>query len=92
VAVVARPDADLGERVAAAVELDPAASVSAEDLAAFSRTQLPNHEVPTDWWLLTDQLPMTEAGKVDKRKLNATWPSSLAVRTDSEQARQPRSR
>ncbi len=92
VAVVARPDTDLGERVAAAVELDPGASVSAEELAEFSRTQLPNHEVPTDWWLMTDQLPMTEAGKVDKRKLNASWPSELAVRTDSEQARLPRSR
>jgi long-chain acyl-CoA synthetase len=92
VAVVARPDSDLGERVGAAVELDPAASVSAQDLAEFARTHLPNHEVPTDWWLLTDQLPMTEAGKVDKRKLNATWPSALTVRTDSEQARPPRSR
>jgi long-chain acyl-CoA synthetase len=92
VAVVARPDADLGERVAAAIELDPAPPVSAEELAEFTRTQLPNHEVPTDWWLMTDQLPMTEAGKVDKRKLNASWPSRLAVRTDSEQARPPRSR
>src|SRR5437588_1639983 len=87
VAVVARPDADLGERVAAAVQLDPAASVSAVELADFARTQLPNHEVPTDWWLLTDQLPMTEAGKVDKRKLSASWPSELAVRTDSEPAK-----
>jgi long-chain acyl-CoA synthetase len=83
VAVVARPDADLGERVGAAVELDPAAPVSAGELADFARTQLPNHEVPSDWWLMTDQLPMTEAGKVDKRQLNANWPAELAVRTDS---------
>jgi len=62
------------------------------ELADFARTQLPNHEVPTDWWLLTDQLPMTEAGKVDKRKLSASWPSDLAVRTDSEPAKPPRSR
>jgi long-chain acyl-CoA synthetase len=74
VAVVARPDADLGERVAAAVQLDPAASTTAEELAEFAQTHLPKHEVPTDWWLLTDQLPMTEAGKVDKRKLNSMWP------------------
>jgi long-chain acyl-CoA synthetase len=80
-AVVARPDPDLGERVAAAIQLDPAASVSVDELAEFARTQLPNHEVPTDWWLLTDQLPMTEAGKVDKRKLRASWPTELAVRT-----------
>jgi long-chain acyl-CoA synthetase len=92
VAVVARPDADLGERVAAAVELDPAAAVSADELAEFARTQLPNHQVPTDWWLLTEQLPMTDAGKVDKRKLTASWPSGLAIRTDSEQARPQRSR
>ena len=92
VAVVARPDADLGERVAAAIELDPAAPATADELAEFTRTQLPNHEVPTDWWLMSDQLPMTEAGKVDKRKLKGSWPSGLAVRTDSEQARPPRSR
>jgi long-chain acyl-CoA synthetase len=92
VAVVARPDADLGERVAAAVQLDPAASTAAEELAEFAQTQLPKHEVPTDWWILTDQLPMTEAGKVDKRNLSASWPSALAVRTDSEPAKPPRSR
>jgi long-chain acyl-CoA synthetase len=87
VAVVARPDPDLGERVAAAVEVDPAAPVSAEDLAEFARTQLPNHEVPTDWWLLTNELPMTDAGKVDKRKLNAGWPEALAIRTESASTR-----
>ena len=75
VAVVARPDPDLGERVGAAVQLDPAELLSSEMLAEFARTQLPNHEVPTDWWILTDELPMTDAGKVDKRKLNASWPS-----------------
>ena len=75
VAVVARPDPDLGERVGAAVQLDPTARVSAEELAEFARTQLPNHEVPTDWWILTGELPMTDAGKIDKRKLKASWPS-----------------
>ena len=75
-AVVARPDPDLGERVAAAVELDPASSISAEELADFTRTQLPRNEVPSDWWLLKEQLPMTEAGKIDKRKLSASWPRS----------------
>ena len=83
VAVVARPDPDLGERVAAAIQLDPAAPVSAEELAEFAQTHLPKHEVPTEWWLSTDQLPMTEAGKVDKRMLTARWPSELAVRTAS---------
>jgi long-chain acyl-CoA synthetase len=75
-AVVARPDADLGERVAAAVELDPASTVSAAELADFTRTQLPRNEVPSDWWLLKEQLPMTEAGKIDKRKLSASWPAN----------------
>src|SRR5439155_22663453 len=76
VAVVARPDADLGERVAAAIQLDPTASVSTEELTEFARAQLPNHEVPTDWWLLGHELPMTDAGKVDKRKLSASWPQA----------------
>jgi long-chain acyl-CoA synthetase len=88
-AVVARPDADLGERVGAAIELDSSTPVSAQDLAEFGRTHLANHEVPTDWWLMTDQLPMTEAGKVDKRKLSASWPSDLAVRTDFQPAKPP---
>jgi steroid-24-oyl-CoA synthetase len=92
VAVVARPDTDLGERVAAAVELDPTVLVSAEELAEFARMHLPSHQVPTDWWLRTDQLPVTDAGKVDKRELNSSWPSASAVRTDPEQARPPRSR
>lgn len=87
VAVVGRPDPDLGERVGAAVELDPGARTSPEELAEFARAQLPNHEVPTDWWLLTEQLPMTDAGKIDKRTLTAKWPVELAVRTDSERAR-----
>jgi long-chain acyl-CoA synthetase len=91
-AVVALPDADLGERVGAAIELDPSMPLSAQDLAEFGRTHLANHEVPTDWWLMTDQLPMTEAGKVDKRKLSATWPSGLAIRTDSQPAKPPRPR
>jgi acyl-CoA synthetase (AMP-forming)/AMP-acid ligase II len=73
--VVARADPDLGERVAAAVELDPASSISAAELAEFARTQLPRNEVPSDWWLHKQQLPMTEAGKVDKRKLSASWPA-----------------
>jgi long-chain acyl-CoA synthetase len=91
-AVVARPDADLGERVGAAIELDPSTPVTAQDLAEFGRMHLANHEVPTDWWLMTDQLPMTEAGKVDKRKLSASWPSGLAVRTDSQPAKPPQPR
>ena len=74
VAVVARPDVDLGERVGAAIELDPKANVSEQDLAEFARAHLPNHEVPEDWWLLTEQLPMTDAGKVNKRKLTEVWP------------------
>jgi long-chain acyl-CoA synthetase len=91
-AVVALPDADLGERVGAAIELDRSTPVSAQDLADFGRTHLANHEVPTDWWLMSDQLPMTEAGKVDKRKLSASWPAGLAVRTDSQPAKPPRPR
>src|ERR1700682_3236418 len=75
-AVVARPDADLGERVAAAVELDPASTVSAAELADFTGTQLSRNEVPAGWCLLKEQLPMTEAGKIDKRKLSASWPTN----------------
>jgi long-chain acyl-CoA synthetase len=75
VAVYGRPDADLGEIVAAAVVLDPASPVTVAELRAFAAEHLAYFEVPTSWWLRTDLLPSNDVGKVHKRHLLASWPA-----------------
>jgi long-chain acyl-CoA synthetase len=75
VAVVGRPDPDLGERVAAAVQLRAGHSATAEELKAFAADRLPRYAVPADWWLGEADLPATDVGKIDKATLRATWPS-----------------
>lgn len=75
-AVIGRPDPDLGERVAAAVQLRVGATATEADLVSFAREHLPRYSVPADWWLRDDDLPATDVGKVDKAALRAAWPES----------------
>jgi non-ribosomal peptide synthetase component E (peptide arylation enzyme) len=72
-AVIGLPDADLGERVAAAVQMRPGSLAAAADLAAFAARGLARFEVPADWLLLTEPLPATDVGKTDKRALREQW-------------------
>jgi long-chain acyl-CoA synthetase len=71
VAVVGLPDPALGEIVGAIVQ--PRAPVSPADLTDFAAQSLARFELPADWWLHADPLPMTDAGKIDKRALRAAW-------------------
>ena len=80
VAVVALPDADLGEIVAAAVRLDDGDTTTIDDLIATARQQLAYFEVPSRWWVRTTELPTNQAGKIDKPALRRTFPD--APRTD----------
>jgi acyl-CoA synthetase (AMP-forming)/AMP-acid ligase II len=75
-AVLGRPDRDFGEIVAAVVELRPHADVTPEQLTAHVRPLLAHFCLPVQWWLRTEPLPMTDAGKTDKRALAAGWPGS----------------
>jgi long-chain acyl-CoA synthetase len=77
-AVLGRPDDDLGERVAAAVQLAPGRAVAPAELAAHAAARLARFEVPADWWIRADPLPMSDAGKTDKRAIAAGWPSDGA--------------
>jgi long-chain acyl-CoA synthetase len=81
-AVIGLPDADLGERVAAAVQLRPGALTTAAELAEFAARRLARFEVPGDWLLLTGPLPVTDVGKVDKRALRERWSTLSAVPAD----------
>jgi len=82
VAVCGRPDPDLGEIVAAAVVLDPASTVTVNELRAFAAEHLAHFELPTSWWLRTDTLPSNDVGKVQKRQLLANWPEGDGVIDD----------
>jgi long-chain acyl-CoA synthetase len=74
-AVLGRPDDDLGERVAAAVQLAAGSTVTAAELAAHVAARLAGFEIPAEWWIRSDPLPMSDAGKTDKRALAAAWPT-----------------
>jgi long-chain acyl-CoA synthetase len=78
VAVIALPDADLGERVAAVVVLR--GQCTAGELESLARQALARYEVPSEWWLRDEPLPVNAAGKVVKSGLAAAWPARLQVK------------
>jgi malonyl-CoA/methylmalonyl-CoA synthetase len=68
VAVVGLPDEALGDRVVAAVIVQPGAAISAEALHAFARERLPAYKAPREV-VLVDDYPRTPLGKVQKSTL-----------------------
>lgn len=74
VAVVGLPHADLGEEVAAAVLLRKGAQADVPALTAYAKGRLASFEVPSRWWLSDEPLPMTDAGKADKKRLRLVFP------------------
>ena len=67
VAIVAKPDAHWGETPCAFVALKEGASISAEELIAFSRDHLAHFKVPKT--IVFGPLPKTSTGKIQKFKL-----------------------
>jgi fatty-acyl-CoA synthase len=67
-AVVGLPDARWGDIVAAAVVPVPGAVLSADQLAAHVKAELAPFKRPVRWHI-TDQLPMTASGKVQKFRI-----------------------
>jgi fatty-acyl-CoA synthase len=63
-AVVARPDPAWGETPCAFVTLKDGASLSAEDLVAFCRTQMAHFKCPRS--VVFGPLPKTSTGKIQK--------------------------
>ncbi len=78
VAVVGLPHPDLGEEVAAAIRLRPGATATVETLTTYARTRLASFSVPSAWWLSDEELPMTDAGKADKKRLRVIFPRDEA--------------
>ena len=69
-AVVAVPDTDLGEEVAAFVSLKPIANVTAEELLAHCRDHLARYKYPRRLCILSE-LPKGPTGKILKSALTA---------------------
>jgi fatty-acyl-CoA synthase len=68
VGVIGLPDARLGQKVAAAVELAAGASASIDELRAVVAAHVAHFKVPVEWRLV-EALPMTASGKVRKVEL-----------------------
>jgi long-chain acyl-CoA synthetase len=75
VAVVGLPDDDLGEVVAAAIVPKDGSAVQVPDLARYASEHLAHFEVPSEWWVMTERLPINHIGKVDKRLIVEQWPA-----------------
>jgi long-chain acyl-CoA synthetase len=73
VAAVGLPDDDLGERVAAVVQLNASAEVGAEELSEFAATRLARFELPAEWLIQHEPLPISDTGKVNKLALREGW-------------------
>jgi acyl-CoA synthetase (AMP-forming)/AMP-acid ligase II len=68
--VVGVPDPDRGQNVAAAVVLEESALADAEELRARVKGELSAYKVPRQIVFLSRaELPMTDSGKLDKRRL-----------------------
>jgi long-chain acyl-CoA synthetase len=67
-AVMGVPDARLGERVVAAVELVPGAKVTEQQLTAHCLANLAKYKVP-ERWVFVDAFPRNSMGKIQRREL-----------------------
>ncbi len=85
-ALIGVPDAKWGEVGRAIVVLQKGARVTAEELIAFCQPRLARYKIPKSF-VFVDALPMTAAGKIDKKvlteKYSGTVVSDLADRNPS---------
>jgi len=79
VAVFGVPDDEWGERVHAAVQLRPGASLTAEDVTGFCRRHLADYKAPREV-SFHEALPRDDAGKLVKRALREPYWAGRAAR------------
>src|SRR5262249_42519790 len=70
-AVIGRPDARWGEAVVAIVRPRPGAVVGAAELRAHCAARLAAYKVPKQLELVSQPLPRTRSGKLERRRLRS---------------------
>ncbi len=75
VAVVGVPDAEWGQRVVAAIELEGGVDLTADELLTFSRERLAGYKQPRQV-LFVDQLPQTASGKIQRQAVQTLFPGA----------------
>lgn len=78
-AVFSVPDEKLGEEVGAAIFPADGATVSAEELRAFSRDLLAAYKIPRYIWIVDAPLPRNASGKFLKKDLQARLSTEQAA-------------
>ena len=73
-AVIGKPDARIGEEIAAIVVLKPGATLTPEELTAYCKEQLAAYKYPRDI-RIAGELPKGPTGKILKEELRAQWPT-----------------
>ena len=79
--VLGLADEEWGQRVAAAVQLAPAARVSQDELLAHCRRRLAGFKVPRQL-LVVDRLPRTDSGKPSRRNLARLFRARNAIQNN----------
>lgn len=67
-AIIAVPDASLGEEVACAVAFKPGESATTEEIQSFVKERVAAYKYPRHVWIV-DELPKTATGKILKREI-----------------------
>ena len=81
VATVGVPDAVYGEEVVSYVVARPGAAVDSSELLRYCSERLPAFKAPKQI-VLSDSLPKTERGKLDRRALAELWERRAGNRSD----------
>ena len=78
-AVFGIPDADYGEALAAHLEVDPEAGLTAEAVRSFLQSRLASYKVPK-LVVFEQELPREDSGKIFKRHLREPYWSGRSKR------------
>jgi 2,3-dihydroxybenzoate-AMP ligase/mycobactin salicyl-AMP ligase len=80
VAVIGIPDKELGEKVCAHIRPSPGAKLDSEEIKKFMEGRGASKLLIPEWFEFVDFLPMTQAGKHDKKALREEMKQKIALK------------